>query len=99
MAFRVKRGGRDEQATKVMTSLLDEIDEERARRLRSELGQQRRWLVSWQGAEGGSWTARVSGPDYPETIERTGLTRAHAIELAAEALGRCLKPSRARDII
>ena len=71
-----------------MTRLLDEIDEERARRLRDELGQ-RRWIVSWDAAADGPWLARVSGPGHPETIERTGLTRVHAIDLAAEALGRC----------
>jgi hypothetical protein len=88
MANRAKRSGRAE-AKALMDSLLDEIDEDRARQLRHELGQ-RRWIVSWARTDEGPWLARVSGPGYPETIERTGLTRVHAIELAAEALDRCL---------
>ncbi|HEY2158697.1 MAG TPA: hypothetical protein VGH33_23905 [Isosphaeraceae bacterium] len=92
MAFRSKHTKRNERAIELMNSLLDEVDEERARRLRDELGQ-RRWIVSWSLTDEGPWLARVSGPGHAETIERSGLTRIHAIELAAEALGRCLKTS------
>ncbi len=92
MAFRSKRTKRNSQAIELMNSLLDEVDEERARKLRHELGQ-RRWIVSWSSTEDGPWLARVSGPGHPETIERSGLTRIHAIELAVEALGRCLTKS------
>jgi hypothetical protein len=90
MANRTKRGGRDDQAKTLMTSLLDEIDDERARRLRTDLGG-RRWIVSWARTDDGTWLARVSGPGHPETIERNGLTRVHAIELAVDALGRSLR--------
>jgi hypothetical protein len=93
MAFRSKRTKRDPQAVELMNSLLDEVDEERARRVRHQLGQ-RRWLVSWSQIDGGKWLARLSGPGRPETIERSGRTRVHAIELAVAAAGLSLPKPR-----
>ncbi len=92
MAFRMKRTTREKPTCKSMDALMDNLDEERARILRHGMGL-RRWIVSWSLTEEGPWLARVSGPGHAETIERSGLTRIHAIELAAEELGRCLKKS------
>jgi hypothetical protein len=93
MAFRSKRTKRDTQAVELMNSLLDEVDEERARRIRHQLGQLR-WIVSWSRTDEGPWLARLSGPGHPETIERSGRTRVHAIEQATDAAGLCLPKPR-----
>jgi hypothetical protein len=79
-----KQQSREFTARQAMDALLEEIDEERARRLRQAYGQ-RHWLVSWQPAGDGSWLARLSGPGVLETVERTGRSRLAAIEEAALA--------------
>jgi hypothetical protein len=86
---------RDGTAIRLMDNLLDEIDEERARQLRNDLGR-RHWLVSWMLDDDGTWMARVSGPGYPDTVERTGRTRVEAIERATSAL-RELMPGPEED--
>ncbi len=69
------------------------MDERRALRLRTRLGQ-RRWLVSWQwqpeGQGTGRWRARLSCPSLVWTLERMGKTRTEAIEIAARALVQLL---------
>lgn len=81
MARRTKGVGADP----MVDALMDEIDEERARRLRREFGQ-RRWILSWMPTENARWMARVSGPGHPDTVERTGRTRAEAIVAASRFL-------------
>ena len=63
----------------------DRRDERRACQTRTNLGC-RRWLVSWRRTERGAWLARLSCPEVPETIERTGPTRCAAIARAVEGL-------------
>jgi hypothetical protein len=65
-------------AQKYLEGILNDIDEQRAKKLRHEFGQ-RLWILSWHPSEQGTWLARLSGPGCPETIERTGRTRAEAI--------------------
>ena len=92
MGARAKSGERRcDMAKQLMDSLLDEIDEERAKRLRHEFGQ-RRWVLSWIRADD-AWMARLSAPGVPETIERTGRTRIEAIERTAVALREALPKS------
>ena len=92
MGSRAKSGERrGETAKQLMNSLLDEIDEERARRLRHEFGQ-RRWILSWNREVEG-WVARLSGPGVAETIEQVGRTRVEAVERAAVALREALPKS------
>src|SRR5690349_1746716 len=70
-------------------SLLDRRDEGRARALRADLGLRGK-IVSWHRDEeprGPSrWIARVSCPDWPDTVEGRGLSRCRAIRAADEAL-------------
>ncbi|MBX6316353.1 MAG: hypothetical protein IRY99_26095 [Isosphaeraceae bacterium] len=73
----------------LLQSLCDRLDERRARRLRERYGRSG-WLVSWLRLEDGSWLARLSSPDLPDTCERTGRTRSEAIRRADEALLRLL---------
>lgn len=92
MGSRAESGERrGEMAKQLMDSLLDEIDEERAKRLRHEFGQ-RRWILSWV-REDDAWMARLSAPRVINTIEATARTRVQAIERAAVALGDVLPKS------
>ena len=86
MGRRSKRSG--ETVKEIMDNLLDELDEDRAKGLREVYGLSR-WVLSWM-VEGGAWMARISGPGYPDTIERTGRTRVAAIKKAAAALKEVL---------
>lgn len=80
------RGGRPTSGPRrFLDALRDELDGELARRYRRALGK-RRWLVSWAEEADGLWLARLSGPEYPDTVERTGRSRAEAIATAARAL-------------
>ena len=63
----------------------DEHDEQWARWMREELGR-KRWLLSWHALDDASWLARLSSPDWPETVEMIGLSRCHAIGQAHRAL-------------
>jgi hypothetical protein len=67
----------------------DKRDDQRARVLRANYGR-RGWLVSWRRLEDGSWLARLSCPEWPETVEATGATRCRAILRADWALRNCL---------
>ncbi len=69
-------------------------DERHARALRDAFGR-RRWLLSWHPDLGGCWCARLSCPEWPETVERHGPTRREAIDRAAEALARLVDDARA----
>jgi hypothetical protein len=75
---------------RLMASLLDEIDEERARSLRQAFGQDR-WILSWLKADTGLWTARLSAPGHPETLECEGRTRLDAIERAEITMRQALE--------
>ncbi len=75
-------------AKQLMNSLLDEIDETRAKGLREVYGL-KRWVLSWM-VQGDAWMARISGPGHADTVERTGRTRVDAIEKAAAALKEVL---------
>ncbi len=68
-----------------LVRLLDRLDERRASRLRRAWGPKGR-LVSWRRIDAGGWNARLSGPEWPETIERHGRTRRAAILRAAVVL-------------
>jgi len=70
-------------------TVLDRLDEGRARRLRVRLGK-RLWLVSWNRHGDGLWRARLSCPSLVSTLERTATSRAQAIEHAVHALSRLL---------
>lgn len=72
-------------AEQYMAKVLDEIDEERAKRTRQRFGLDR-WLVSWSPLDAGGYLARVSAPHHDETIEATGRNRLLAIEAAASVL-------------
>lgn len=89
MATRTKGDGGT--AKRFVEDLLDELDGQRAKRLREKYGLQR-WVLSWM-PEGTKWMARISGPGHAETIERIGRTRVEAIERAALALEAAI-PSR-----
>lgn len=85
-----RRGLNVKVPTKLMPAtligrLLDRRDEHLAQRRRAELGSLSK-LVSWQRLPDRRWRARVSSPDWPETIERAGRSRCEAIERADEAL-------------
>jgi hypothetical protein len=86
-------GGKGEAAyspKQLMVSLLDEIDEERAKHLRTAFGRLR-WILSWHWADSGAWNARLSAPGHPETLEREGRTRLDAIERAEIAMRQALE--------
>ncbi len=73
-----------------LRSLTDQQDERLARRRREALGRAR-WLVSWMPSErGGPWLARLSCPQWPDTVESTGRTRCEAISRAELILNRAL---------
>jgi len=68
-----------------MARLFDGVDEDRAMKLRIHFGQ-RRWVVSWEPREDGTWLARISSPGVSRTIVRHGRTRVEAIDRAARTL-------------
>lgn len=89
-------GAADDMVWSRMQSLLDQVDERRARRLRVELGR-RQWLVSWLAEpDGRGWRARVSCPGLDATVERVGATRCRAIEQACKAVELLMDMARAR---
>jgi hypothetical protein len=65
-------------AQEYMQGILNDMDEQRAKKLRHDFGL-RHWILSWQPSEEGAWLARLSGPGCAETVERTGRTRSEAI--------------------
>ncbi len=67
--------------------LLDRLDERLALARRAEFGR-RLWLLSWHRRPDATWTARLSGPGFERTVERSARTRAFAISRAARASGR-----------
>jgi hypothetical protein len=80
------RGGQPTSGTRrFLDALRDELDAEVARRYRKSLGK-KFWIVSWAESGDGLWLARLSGPEYPDTVERTGRSRSEAIASAARAL-------------
>lgn len=81
----VRSGRPTSGARRFLDALRDELDVEMARRYRRALGK-KHWLVSWTGEADGLWLARLSGPEYSDTVERTGRSRAEAIAAAARAL-------------
>lgn len=68
-------------------AVLDRRDERAAQRLRRQYGQHG-WLLSWAPFPNGRWLARLSRPEWPETVERTGGSRIEAIQRADHALHR-----------
>ncbi len=75
----------------MLKTLRDDHDERWARLMRDEFGR-RRWLLSWQRDDAGEgWVARLSCPQLPETVERQGRSRCHAIGRANRALTALLQ--------
>jgi len=72
-------------AGKVYTQAMDQVDQARAVRLRTEYGRVK-WLVSWYEQEDGFWLARLSCPSYDETVEALGQSRCLAIDSATRHL-------------
>jgi hypothetical protein len=70
--------------------IFNRLDERLAVARRAALGR-RRWLLSWHRRPDGSWLARLSGPGFERTIERSALTRSGSILLATRALNRIQK--------
>lgn len=75
----------------IQDPLYNRRDEEHARFRRAVLGR-RQWLVSWEERGDGRWLARVSCPQLPMTIERSGNTRCEAIRFATEFLEDLVPP-------
>lgn len=67
----------------------DGIDEWRATQIRNRLGA-RGWLLSWS-RESRRWVARLSRPEFPRTIVRTGRDRIDAIDRAMRASSRIIQ--------
>jgi hypothetical protein len=65
--------------------VMDGVDESRAKRLQGEYGRVK-WLVSWHKQDEGLWLARVSCPNWPETVEGVGQSRCLAIDSATRHL-------------
>lgn len=65
--------------------VMDQVDEARAVRLRTEYGRVK-WLVSWYAQEDGFWLARLSCPHYEDTVEALGQSRCLAIDSATRHL-------------
>ena len=71
-------------------AMSDWLDERQAQRLRRQYGPCG-WLVSWQREGSGPWLARLSCPQWAETVERVGATRCAAISRADHALRAALR--------
>lgn len=72
---------------KLLGDGLDWLDERMARRKRRKFGR-KGWLLSWSTDPEGRWLARLSGPRFPRTVERTAKSRLQAIGRSARALTR-----------
>jgi len=73
----------------------DEQDLAHAKYTRQTYGESG-WLLSWARTPDGKWVARVSCPQYDETIEGEGPTRRAAINKAsAQLLDRLHKDYKA----
>ena len=70
---------------KAYTQVMDQVDQARAVRLRTEYGRVK-WLVSWYEQEDGFWLVRLSCPNYDETVEALGQSRCLAIDSATRHL-------------
>ncbi len=68
----------------------EQIDEWRAVQTRNRLGA-RGWLLSWSRETSKRWAARLSRPEFPRTILRTGRDRIEAIDRAIRASTRLLE--------
>lgn len=69
----------------IFAKKMDNVDLNRAVRLRNEYGRVR-WLVSWHAQENGMWLARLSCPTYAETVEGIGNQRTDAVDMATRFL-------------
>ena len=69
--------------------MIGRLDERVARQRRRELGE-RLWLLSWQRDPDGRWRARLSCPELPRTVERTGWTRCAAITRSTTVVRRTI---------
>ena len=72
-----------------LPAAFDRYDESRARRTRQDFGRLGR-LLSWSRGPDGAWRARLSCPELPRTIERSGKTRGESIDRADRVLRRIL---------
>jgi hypothetical protein len=72
------------------TLLLEQLDDRSARRRRLGYGR-RGWLLSWHPLRFGGWQARLSCPEWPETVEANGPTRRAAIDRADVLLQEALR--------
>jgi len=81
----------------MLKTLRDDHDERWARLMRDEFGR-RKWLLSWHRDEvADAWLARLSCPQLPETVERHGRSRCHAIGRANRALSAMLQLAAGPD--
>jgi hypothetical protein len=69
---------------------LDGRDQRRAEHARRRYGRDG-WLVSWHRVSGGPWVARLSCPEWTETVEARGSTRLRAIARADARLRSVLR--------
>ena len=83
-----QRGG--PSATKLMAKLADSIDEDRAVRLRTQLGK-KGWIISWLPSLGDLWMARVSTSRFDKTVEAISATRVRAINHGVKVLEHILE--------
>ena len=74
----------------MVAGLFDGVDEDRAIKLRVDLGK-KRWLLSWEPRDDGAWLARISPPGPSRTIVRHGRTRVEAIERAVGTLRQSME--------
>ncbi len=63
------------------SEVMEDVDISRAVKMRTEYGRVK-WLLSWYPQEDDFWLARLSCPNYPETVEALGQSRCLAIDSA-----------------
>ena len=70
---------------RLFSEVMGDVDQSKAVKLRQEYGRVG-WLVSWYPQEDEFWLARLSCPNYPETVEALGQSRCLAIDSATRHL-------------
>ena len=76
---------KNELKGQAFSEVMRDVDQSRAVKLRNEYGRVG-WLVSWYPQEDEFWLARLSCPNYPETVEALGQSRCLAIDSATRHL-------------
>jgi hypothetical protein len=69
----------------LISLLIDARDARLSARLRDEYGV-RQWLICWVRQGRSRWVARLSFPEFPESITRIDRSRCHAARPTDEAL-------------